>query len=172
MPKKNWNSGAGTSIIAILIAMAALFAQFYQGIDFMDRDAPVVGILDPDIEEQVYGNITIRGIIYESSNYTISIRLNETEIGTQLPFQWNTTAFNDGNYTLSIFATDAASNQGVDSINISIINDFEWDSDHDGLSDDDELAHGTNPLKIDSDLDNYNDGYEVSYGSDPLNSFD
>ncbi len=172
MPKKNGKAGMGVSFMAILIAMAALLAQVYPGFDFIDRDAPIVGILDPNLGEQVSGTITIRGIVYEMSNYTLSIRINETEIGTQLPLQWNSSLFADGNYTLSILATDTAFNQGMDQINISIINDVEWDSDHDGLPDHDELLLGTNPLKIDTDLDNYNDGYEVSYGSDPLNASD
>lgn len=162
----------GTSIIAILIAMGALLAQFYPGFDFVDRDDPVVGILDPDLDEQVFGMITIRGLIYENSNYSISIRINGTEIGTTLPFLWNSSTISDGNYTLSILVIDVAFNQGEDSINISIINDFEWDSDHDGLGDREEQKLGTNPWQIDSDTDSFSDGYEVSYGSDPLNSSD
>ena len=162
----------GTSIIAILIAMGALLAQFYPGFDFVDRDDPVVGILDPDLDDHVYGMITIRAIIYENSNYSISIRINGTEIGTNLPFLWNSSSISDGNYSLSIHVMDVAFNQGEDSIIISIINDFEWDSDHDGLVDREEQILGTNPWKIDSDTDSFNDGYEVSYGSDPLNSSD
>ncbi|WP_371802599.1 thrombospondin type 3 repeat-containing protein [Candidatus Lokiarchaeum ossiferum] len=172
MPNKKGNLGMGTSIIAILIAMGALLAQFYPGFDFVDRDDPVVGILDPDLDEQVFGMITIRGLIYENSNYSISIRINGTEIGTTLPFLWNSSSISDGNYTLSILVIDVAFNQGEDSINISIINDFEWDSDHDGLGDREELRLGTNPRQIDSDTDSFSDGYEVSYGSDPLNSSD
>jgi hypothetical protein len=43
------------------------------------------------------------------------------------------------------------------------------DTDHDGLSNADELARGTNPLLADTDSDGFSDGEEVEFGSDPLN---
>jgi len=42
------------------------------------------------------------------------------------------------------------------------------DSDNDGLSDDQELNYGTNPLNPDSDGDGYLDGQEVANGYNPL----
>jgi hypothetical protein len=42
------------------------------------------------------------------------------------------------------------------------------DSDHDGLSDKEELALGTNPTKADTDGDSYADGLEVKNGYNPL----
>jgi cysteine-rich repeat protein len=42
------------------------------------------------------------------------------------------------------------------------------DADHDGLSDDEETALGTNPLDADSDDDGLLDGDEVDVGTDPL----
>lgn len=44
----------------------------------------------------------------------------------------------------------------------------ERDSDHDGLSDVDEVRYGTNPKSADSDLDGFLDGDEVKGGFDPL----
>ncbi|MBI1871608.1 MAG: S8 family serine peptidase [Chlamydiae bacterium] len=46
------------------------------------------------------------------------------------------------------------------------------DSDADGLSDQDELALGTNPFNPDSDSDGYTDGQEKSIGTDPLSGTD
>lgn len=172
MPKKNGNGGTGISIAAILIAIGALMAQMYPGFDFIDRESPIVGIVDPDLNDNLRGIVSIRGIVYDTSNYTLSIQINGTEIGTQLPLFWNSSTVEDGNYSLSVYATDSFSNQGYDSIHIMIINHLEQDSDHDGLNDTEELKIGTNPLQIDTDLDNFNDGYEISYGSDPLNATD
>jgi hypothetical protein len=42
------------------------------------------------------------------------------------------------------------------------------DSDQDGLSDNEEITYGTDPLKADTDGDGYNDGAEVQSGYDPL----
>jgi hypothetical protein len=46
------------------------------------------------------------------------------------------------------------------------------DSDGDGLSDPDEITHGTNPNDPDTDGDNYNDGLEVQAGTDPTDDDD
>ncbi|MEE8311746.1 MAG: tandem-95 repeat protein, partial [Candidatus Binatia bacterium] len=43
------------------------------------------------------------------------------------------------------------------------------DSDQDGLSDEDEIALGTNPLEPDTDGDGWPDGVEVNFGGEPLN---
>ncbi|MHA2248039.1 MAG: right-handed parallel beta-helix repeat-containing protein [Candidatus Hodarchaeales archaeon] len=47
-----------------------------------------------------------------------------------------------------------------------------YDSDHDGLTDEQEMVNGTNPFLADTDSDNFMDGYEVIYGSDPLDNSD
>lgn len=46
--------------------------------------------------------------------------------------------------------------------------DPDGDEDHDGLSNADELAHGTDPFNGDTDGDGFGDGDEVAAGSDPL----
>lgn len=42
------------------------------------------------------------------------------------------------------------------------------DSDGDGLTDWDEIVHGTDPYDADSDDDGLSDGWEVEHGTDPL----
>ncbi|MHC4414902.1 MAG: right-handed parallel beta-helix repeat-containing protein [Planctomycetota bacterium] len=44
------------------------------------------------------------------------------------------------------------------------------DDDNDGLDDNDEAAHGTDPLDADTDDDGLEDGSEVTLGTDPLNA--
>jgi len=51
-------------------------------------------------------------------------------------------------------------------------NHTDTDDDGDNLSDAEEAARGTDPLRADSDGDGVNDGLEVSQGSDPLDAND
>src|SRR2546428_2483448 len=46
------------------------------------------------------------------------------------------------------------------------------DSDGDGMSNDQEFLHGTDPSNPDSDGGGATDGWEVAYGLDPTNRFD
>ncbi len=48
-------------------------------------------------------------------------------------------------------------------------NPLNIDSDHDGLTDRDEVLYGTDPFRQDTDGDGYIDGEEVATGHDPLN---
>ena len=45
----------------------------------------VVGILDPDQYDVLWGEIEVRALVYGSNNYSVSVKANQTEIGTQLP---------------------------------------------------------------------------------------
>ena len=49
---------------------------------------------------------------------------------------------------------------------------YDADSDDDGLSDGWEVEHGTDPLDWDTDGDGLSDGWEVAHGYDPLNDGD
>ena len=48
----------------------------------------------------------------------------------------------------------------------------DMDSDEDGLSDADEIGHGTDPDNPDSDNDGFSDGDEIAQGADPLSGDD
>ena len=48
-------------------------------------------------------------------------------------------------------------------------NNTDTDDDGDGISDDQEIIDGTDPLNPDSDGDGLNDGDEANEGTDPLN---
>ncbi|MCK4848850.1 MAG: hypothetical protein KAT16_07505, partial [Candidatus Heimdallarchaeota archaeon] len=51
----------------------------------------------------------------------------------------------------------------IDQLGISV-----GDTDCDGLSDLEELSHGTSIVSIDTDCDNLNDAFEIKIGTDPL----
>jgi len=48
------------------------------------------------------------------------------------------------------------------------LSEIKLDSDHDGLSDEDEIRYGTDPYNPDTDGDGLSDGWEVMHGTDPL----
>jgi hypothetical protein len=78
-----------------------------EGID--GEDAPggiVVGIIDPDHHDIVWGEIEIRALVYGSSNYSVSVKANQTEIGTRLPTLWDTALEVEGWYNLTVMIMD------------------------------------------------------------------
>lgn len=86
----------------------------------------------------------------------------------------------DGPHSVRAFAADGAGNAGPQSTPVSFTIDPNAgqqsqggsgggsDSDEDGLTDDEEVALGTDPFNPDSDGDGVIDGQEVEDGSDPL----
>jgi hypothetical protein len=123
--KKPKLKGSSLSIIAILIALASFLIPPLPD-EIIDELPPVVGILDPDNDQIISGEITIRAQIWEiSNNYSISILMNGSEIGTEIPLKWNSNDVEDGNYNLSVVATDKSGNKGQDQIIISVQNSVE-----------------------------------------------
>lgn len=74
------------------------------------QDAPgglIVGILDPDHDETILGNVTIRALIYGSKNYNVLVLLNtSTVLGTTVPLNWDTSGVSDGWWNLTVIVTD------------------------------------------------------------------
>ncbi|MFX1595388.1 MAG: hypothetical protein ACFFBK_04920 [Promethearchaeota archaeon] len=90
------------------------------GIDGIDglngtdgQDAPgglVVRIIDPDHRQTVSDIYTIRGLVYGSNNYTISVLRNGIEIGTSLSTIWDTTIIEDGWWNITVIVKDIETN--------------------------------------------------------------
>jgi len=80
------------------------------GEDGLDgEDAPgglVVGILDPGQHDTVWGEIEIRALVYGSNNFSVSVKANQTEIGTQLPTFWDTSLEIEGWYNITVIIMD------------------------------------------------------------------
>jgi parallel beta-helix repeat protein len=97
------------------------------GVDGVDgKDAPggiVVGILDPDSHDIVSGVIEIRALIAGSNNFSVSVFSNSSEIGTQIPFSWDTTSVADGWWNITVEVIDIPSgNQTQDEVIIYVMN--------------------------------------------------
>ncbi len=118
------NKGSLFGIIAIIIGASGLGLGAFSIVNFQvvegppggdgqdgtdGQDAPiglVVGILDPDQDDTVWGEIVIRALVYGSNNYSVSVKANQTEIGTQLPTFWDTSLEVEGWYNLTVIITD------------------------------------------------------------------
>jgi len=97
------------------------------GLDGVDgKDAPggiVVGILDPDSHDMVSGVIEIRALIAGSTQYSISVLINASEIGTQVPLEWDTTSVADGWWNITIEVIDIPSgNHTQDEVIVYVMN--------------------------------------------------
>ncbi|MFW9942082.1 MAG: hypothetical protein ACFFFT_13655 [Candidatus Thorarchaeota archaeon] len=124
-------------IIAIIIGASGLGIGAYSIVNFQTVEGPqgipgedgqdvlgdiIIGILDPDDGETVSGNITIRVMVWASSNYSLSILCNGLEIGSSLSVEWNTTLVPDGMYNISVIAIDESNNIDKDEVMIIIEN--------------------------------------------------
>ena len=97
--------------------------------------------------------------------------LHQTRIWTKLVFDLEITgeAGADGQDTDGDGLPDYwEENSGLDPDDSTGDNGALGDPDLDGLSNADELAHGTDPLNPDTDQDGWSDGLEVAKGYDPL----
>lgn len=68
-----------------------------------------VRILNLNYGETVFGNITIRALIYGSENYTVQVLINGTEIGDSIPVVWNSSTVDDGWWNTTVIVSDVAS---------------------------------------------------------------
>ena len=143
------NNGKSTILVvlALLIGISGVglgaYSAFFQqpiqgppgqdgedGLDGLDgedgADAPgdiVVGILDPDFNDRVDGIVEIRALIAGSDQYSVSIRLNGTELGTQLPFEWDTSSVADGWWNITVKVIDIPSaNETQDQVLVYVLN--------------------------------------------------
>ncbi len=83
-----------------------------------------------------------------------------------------------GTLTVQVIAKDADEMRTTNAVEVLVLADLDRDGipdrddpdiDGDGLTNEEELALGTDPRNPDSDGDGLNDGAEVAVGSDPLN---
>jgi hypothetical protein len=80
-------------------------------------------------------------------------------------FDWTPAVGQAGQYKITFTASDGRL-KDFQRVTLTIFSG--GDSDGDGLTDEEEIALGTNPFKADTDGDGYNDGEEVNAGTDPL----
>jgi len=128
------NKSSLFGIIALIIgasglglgAFSVINSQIVEGPQGVPgEDAPgglVVGILNPDNGEQIWGNITIDALIYGSDEYSVSILLNGSSIGQALPLLWNSSTVAQGWWNITVKAIDTVNNVGQDSVLVLVYN--------------------------------------------------
>jgi len=110
-------------IIALIIGASGLGLGAFSVMNFQvaegpqglpGEDAPggiVVGILNPNNGELVWGNILIKALVYGSENFTVSILLNDTIlISNTLPTIWNSSAVSESWWNITVLITDNDTN--------------------------------------------------------------
>jgi len=114
-------SGLGLGAFSVVSSQGLLGEDAYGGIQ-ADTAIPVVKILNPDEGETVWGTITIRAFIYEVSNYSIKILVNNSLIGSSIPFIFNTTTVPIGWSNITVIVNDTVGNVGEDSVIVFVDN--------------------------------------------------
>ncbi|UCC20575.1 MAG: hypothetical protein JSV62_04620, partial [Promethearchaeota archaeon] len=116
------------SISVIIFIVASSFAGYgimiYSSAQTPpEKDAITVGILDPDYGDTVSGVIMIRAMIFHSHpswGYTVSVLINEGEISSSVPYEWDSNTVDDGWYTIPVKVTDTKANVGSDEVIIYV----------------------------------------------------
>jgi len=88
----------------------------------VDYVAPVVTINNPVDSFNVSGTVTIDAGVVEDNPYTVSVRVDGTEVSTSLPYDWDTTTVADGSRTITVVATDETGNTGTDEVTVTVDN--------------------------------------------------
>jgi hypothetical protein len=104
-----------------------------------DTNEPVVTIKSPQEYDEIFDTIRISASVEDDGDIqTIeSLIRDEDGYGEWLPMygpyvedeyfrMWDTTEFNDGDYTIIVRAIDRGNNRGEDSIEVSVKNDLEY----------------------------------------------
>jgi len=91
----------------------------------VDNTPPEVVILSPD--GTVSGTVQIEADVLDAHIDTVMVRLigyswHEMDEGSTWTFDWDTTEFNDGNYTIEVEATDALGHDSSASVKVRVDN--------------------------------------------------
>jgi len=89
----------------------------------VDIEAPIVTIYDPSENDILAGNITIRALVQDQSEYTLQVLINDKLNATSVPYIWDSSKVNDGWYNITVIAIDDDGNIGIESIFVYISNE-------------------------------------------------
>ncbi|MDP2587018.1 MAG: hypothetical protein Q8P32_04600 [Candidatus Komeilibacteria bacterium] len=116
------------------------FVSFFRGSQIIGESRPV------SVRPNFYDDVFVDFVVPEDS-FNIQARIMAAEPADQNPS-------NDSNQTTLIVPDKDTDGDGT-------VDRLDNDDDNDGLTDEQEKAHGTNPLKADTDGDGYNDNIDA-----------
>ena len=141
-------------------------AQIYNGWLAQTTVTIITGTASADVGK----NITLTAVAKNQQGNDISSAINWIDsttglTGTGSSFSVSSSTVGSHTITAEVLNEQGFAVKAVTSVSFTAV-----DTDKDGLTDDVELALGTNPLVSDTDLDGLNDGVEVNQAlTDPLN---
>ncbi|MHA1167002.1 MAG: S8 family serine peptidase [Candidatus Hodarchaeales archaeon] len=83
---------------------------------------PVVTITNPSDGATISGSVTIMVTVSDEDSLTPDIYIDGTYVATSSAYEWDTTQYSDGSYTVYAEATDSASQTGSDQISVTVDN--------------------------------------------------
>jgi hypothetical protein len=93
-----------------------------QKVTVYDSTGPTVTITSPANNAQVNGTVTLTATLGDDNVTDVAVMINGAIAATSLPFQWDTTLVQDGNYVITVVASDCAYNAGSASILLKVRN--------------------------------------------------
>ncbi len=94
-------------VVALVIGASGVGLGVFGLSNILAGKPPAVAILNPSTGDVIAGTTTIRAMVSaaEGDDYTVKVLRNGTQIGTTLPFGWDTTSGADGPYNLTVIIT-------------------------------------------------------------------
>ncbi|WP_244239108.1 adventurous gliding motility protein AgmC [Corallococcus carmarthensis] len=135
--------------------------------------APTVAITTPANGSTLTNpNVTVTGTAANATTVTVTFQGTNYGPITVTGGSWSQALpgpLANGSYTVTAVSTNGTTNSSTASTTFTVNPAGSVDSDNDGLTDDEEIAQGTNPNNPDTDGDGIPDGVEVKVGgTDPL----
>jgi hypothetical protein len=97
-------------------------ATINSGSVVVDNTAPTVSITSPSSGSYIRSTVSVTATITELNLDTISVKIDNIEVGTSLPYTWVTTGYADGSHTVKVVATDKADHSGSDTVTVTVDN--------------------------------------------------
>ncbi|WP_338280958.1 adventurous gliding motility protein AgmC [Corallococcus caeni] len=137
--------------------------------------APTVAITTPANGSTLTNpNVTVTGTAANATTVTVTFQGTNYGPITVTGGNWSQALpgpLANGTYTVTAVSTNGTTNSSTATTTFTVNTAGTVDTDNDGLTDDEEIAQGTDPNNPDSDGDGIPDGVEVKVGgTDPLDS--
>ncbi len=87
----------------------------------VDNTPPSVSISSPINGSDVEGIVDITGTATDANIDTISLKVDDIEVSSTLPYSWNTSSYSNGSHIVELTATDKLGNTATTKIDVNIL---------------------------------------------------